>query len=108
MAASSVGATTRAAVRSLGVRAFVFALAGGLAAGFPPALLLPFLTTAARVILRPPIGSILRTYGSRAAIAAPQERYHAFRFQFTPFAPSRFGLALPPNNRWHRTRFVRR
>src|SRR5437764_11204961 len=62
MAAGSVVATTCAAVRLLGLRAFDFALATGLAAGFPAALPLAFLTTTARAIFRPPIGLQLRDY----------------------------------------------
>src|SRR4051812_9709788 len=70
MAAGSVVAPTCAAVRSLGLRAFDFALVTGLVTGFPAALPLAFLTTTARAIFRPPIGSILWTHGSRAATAA--------------------------------------
>src|SRR4051812_28011555 len=53
MATGSVVATTCAAVRSLGLRAFDFALVTGLATGFPAALPLAFLTSTLRAILPP-------------------------------------------------------
>src|SRR5258706_13130873 len=73
MASGSVVTTTCAAVRLLGLRAFDLALAIGLTTGFPAALLLTFLTTTARTIFTPPIGSIFSTHGSRAtrSYAAP-------------------------------------
>jgi hypothetical protein len=51
MATGSVVATTCAAVRLLGSRAFDFTLATGLATGFPAALPLVFLTTIVRANL---------------------------------------------------------